>query len=75
MLHGDVQEPSPNVQIRWKLGFGDWRLFVKQAVVAQSVEHVHGKDGVTGSNPVNGSERKSPKDEYSYSRAAYFDKR
>ena len=25
------------------------------ASVAQSVEHIHGKDGVTGSNPVGGS--------------------
>jgi hypothetical protein len=25
------------------------------AVVAQLVEHFHGKEGVTGSNPVNGS--------------------
>ena len=28
----------------------------QNARVAQSVEHIHGKDGVTGSNPVPGSQ-------------------
>lgn len=32
----------------------------QNAVVAQLVEHVHGKDGVTGSIPVNGSIKKRP---------------
>ena len=33
-------------------------LFRKLAVVAQLVEHHHGKVGVTGSIPVNGSQEK-----------------
>ena len=33
----------------------DWNLPAKQAVVAQLVEHVLGKDEVTGPIPVNGS--------------------
>ena len=33
----------------------EMRIFGQFAHVAQSVEHVLGKDGVTGSNPVVGS--------------------
>lgn len=33
----------------------------RYALVAQSVEHLHGKEGVTGSNPVEGlCERQAP---------------
>lgn len=41
----------------WILWLGDWNLRAKQAVVAQLVEHLHGKEKVTGPIPVNGSDR------------------
>ena len=34
-----------------------WRKKGVEAVVAQLVEHFHGKEKVTGSSPVNGSEK------------------
>ena len=41
----------------WSLEIGVWNLFAKQAVVAQLVEHLHGKEKVTSPILVNGSEK------------------
>ena len=47
-------ELQPSKLITW-VRFPSPAPAVKRAHIAQSVEHLHGKEGVTGSNPVVGS--------------------
>ena len=49
-------EPQPSKLMTW-VRFPSPAPAVSCAHIAQSVEHLHGKEGVTGSNPVVGSRK------------------
>ena len=51
---GSMVEPQPSKLMMW-VRFPSPAPTDKSAHIAQSVEHLHGKEGVTGSNPVVGS--------------------